>query len=111
MNGVLGSYRDSQLVDTDVAQLLTNVGGFEDIATTTHHVPIGSWPADPALRSVGEMNLAAQERYADSVRHSLIETGRLQEDHIDLLLAEYLEEVRSVGGIASVCFAVCARKV
>lgn len=110
MNGVLGSYRDSQPVNTDMAQLLTNVGGFEDISTTTHYLPIGTWPADPALRSMGEKNLAAQERYADSVRHSLVETGRPQEG-VDLLLAEYLDEIRSVGGIASVCYAVCARKV
>lgn len=110
MNGVLGSYRDSQPVNTDMAQLLTNVGGFEDISTTTHYVPIGTWPADPALRSIGEKNLTAQERYANSVRHALVQSGRPQED-VDLLLGEYLAEIRTIGGIASVCYAACARRV
>jgi hypothetical protein len=110
LNEVLRSIRDPYPVEVDVAQLLSNTGSFVDISSTTHYVPIGSWPTDASLRGIGEANLRAQERYADSVRHLLLDAS-WEEGDVQQLVTEYVNELRSVVGLASVCYTVYARKI
>lgn len=110
INQVLRSIRDPYPIDVDVAQLLSHSETFVDVTATTHYVPIGSWPTDASLRGIGEANLRAQERYADSARHLLLDAA-WEEGDVQQLITEYVNELRSVVGMASVCYTVFARKV
>ena len=110
LNEVLRSIRDPYPVEVDVVQLLSNTEGFVHISETTHYVPIGSWPTDASLRWIGESNLRAQEKYADSVRHLLLEAS-WEEGDVQQLVTEYVNELRNVVGLASVCYTVFARKL
>ena len=110
LNEVLTSIRNPYPVEVDVAELLSDTEGFVDISATTHYVPIGSWPTDASLRGIGETNLRAQERYADSVKHLLLDAAWEVGD-VQQLVTEYVNELRSVVGLASVCYTVYARKV
>jgi hypothetical protein len=105
----LRSIRDHP-IEVDVARLLSYSGGFADISETTHYVPIGSWPTDASLRGIGEANLKAQERYADSIRHLLLDAS-WEENDVEQLVTEYVNELRNVVGMATICYTVHARKL
>lgn len=110
VNEVLRSVRDPHPIEADVAQLLSDSERFVDISATTHYVPIGSWPSDVSQRQIGEVNLRAQERYADSVKNLLLD-GSWEENEVERLVTEYIDELRSIDGMTTVCYTVHARKV
>ena len=110
INEVLRSNRDPHPIEIDVALLLSNCERFVDITATTHYVPIGSWPTDTALRWIGEINLMAQQRYADSVRPLLLDAS-WEENDVERLVTEYVNELGSVDGMATICYTVYASKI
>jgi hypothetical protein len=109
VNEALRSVRDRP-IEEDVASLLSNSERFVDISATTHYIPIGSWPTDMFLRGIGEANLQAQERYADSIRHVLLDAS-WEETDVEQLVTDHVNELRSVDGMATVCYTVYARKL
>lgn len=109
VNSVLTSRRAPYPLEVDVALLLSGSRNFVDITAVSYYIPIGSWSSDASLRHIGEINLKAQERYAESVRHLFIEAA-WEESDIDLLLTDYVEEIRRVDGLLTVCYTVHARK-
>ncbi|KAF8970644.1 S-adenosyl-L-methionine-dependent methyltransferase [Flammula alnicola] len=92
-----------------VDAFLESVGRFAEISSSEYYVPIGTWSPDPSMRSIGATCLEAHERYADSVRPMLVESGRAAVE-VDNMLARYIQEVRTVDGLVSVLYIVHARK-
>lgn len=92
-----------------VPGFLRDVGEFTDITDRAYHVPIGPWPADPALRELGILCLQAQEQYARSIRPLLTESGWAEE--FDNLVADYIQEINNVPGLVSILYTVHARRL
>lgn len=93
-----------------VPAILAGTGLYVDISVSEYHVPIGAWPADPALRRIGIDCLEAQQEYARSIRQLLLDSGWAQHA-IDNLVNEYLHEINSVHGLVSILCTVYARRL
>ncbi|KAJ7607480.1 S-adenosyl-L-methionine-dependent methyltransferase [Roridomyces roridus] len=93
-----------------IAALLAHTGGFVDITSRDYYMPIGSWPADAALRRLGRAFRAVFMRYLASVRPLLIENGGLSEDEVDQMYQNVENELRTVQGMVTVFHTVHARK-
>lgn len=94
------------------AQIPSFLASFSELGQTSsriEYVPIGAWSRDPSRRSIGELNLIAHERFADSVKPLLADAGWSEIDTIELV-REYIQEIRVVDGLASVLYTVHAQK-
>lgn len=109
LNTALLHARGLHPIANQIHTLLQNAGGFEDIVATEYHIPIGPWPADPFLQNIGARCLVATERYADSVKPFLTESG-WTEAQVNTLKTDFIREINTVGGLTSVLYVVHARK-
>ncbi|KIM37900.1 hypothetical protein M413DRAFT_30557 [Hebeloma cylindrosporum] len=110
VRGAFLSTRGLHLLATEVPSILVNTGLFADVSPNQHHIPVGAWHADPSLRRIGTMCREAQEQYADSIKPLLLEAG-WEEADASRILADYIQEIRTVGGLVIVLHTVHARKV
>ncbi|KAF9472630.1 S-adenosyl-L-methionine-dependent methyltransferase [Pholiota conissans] len=103
--------RGLSLLGSRVPTVLANLpSSFTDITPRVYCVPIGTWPANPPMRSAGRTCRTALERYTSSIRPLLVEGGWSDED-VDDLVADYLSEINNVRGLVSVLYTVHARRV
>ncbi|KJA24902.1 hypothetical protein HYPSUDRAFT_453725 [Hypholoma sublateritium FD-334 SS-4] len=110
INAALAARRVYQLAG-HVPAFLASTGLFTDISAREYHVPIGPWPADPALHDIGVACLSAQQEYARSIRQLLLDSGGGTQHAVDSLVDEYLHEINSVRGLVSILYMVHARRL
>ncbi|PPQ72036.1 hypothetical protein CVT26_006726 [Gymnopilus dilepis] len=110
VNSALTNRRGLQQIVVDLSSVLAETSGFTDIRPCQYHIPIGAWHEDPAMQSIGAACLRANERYAQSVRPFLVDSGWSEAD-VDTMLDNYIHEIRSVNGLVSVLFTAHARRL
>ena len=112
-DAILGAFLSTQglhLVAGEAPSILINTELFTDISPNQHYIPIGAWHTDPFLRRIGTMCREAQEQYTVSIKPLLIEAG-WEESDVSHMLADYIQEIRTVRGLVTVLHTVHARKV
>ncbi|KAF8900133.1 hypothetical protein CPB84DRAFT_1779393 [Gymnopilus junonius] len=101
--------RGLQTIAPLVPSFLEGAGAFVGISAAQHNVPIGAWPTDPSLRSIGAACLQANVRYAESVKPFLLDSGWTAAN-VDTMVEEYVQEIESLNGLVSVLYTVHARR-
>jgi len=92
-----------------VPDLLSSSGSFTDITPQQFYMPIGPWPADPRMKSIGRAFRATLRKYTEAVRPMLIREG-WADGELNQIIDDYLHETMVMRGMVGVCYTVHARK-
>ena len=89
---------------------LTQSGRFTDITEERRAVPIGEWPQDDGLSTIGSDQKTIFRRFTSSVMPVLVGAG-MEQRQAGQLIADYLEELDNVEGLVCIYHITFARKV
>ncbi|KAF9529875.1 S-adenosyl-L-methionine-dependent methyltransferase [Crepidotus variabilis] len=109
INATLSSRLGISPATTLIGPFLRATEEWVEVTTAMRHVPIGARELEPD-RTIAELNLGAQERYLNSIRHILEDSEDWTDEDLESMASGYLEEIRSKSGLASVLHTAHARR-
>lgn len=104
------AHRGIQPIAHQIPTFLTNSGCFTDITVEQKYIPVGVWPSDLPSQNIGADCLKVHERYADSFKPLLLETG-WSEAGVERIITDYIQELHTVSGLVDVLHTVHARRL